>query len=287
MDGLLDSWIVSSSYKQGWNSQYDLVRCAGSVGWAVANIGVIFLVAKTGYGMTFRIAPLCLIPLLILVLTNHDESAPSDGRKSLTLRELQVGSLFKSYRYICFLVLVLCLAMANNSAFNFIPYLMKNLGLDTTKYGLVSAWRALTEIPALLICRKLRNKVPLQYLIITASCLCLAEKFISPMATSLYGLVLSNSFQGLGNGMFMSACVNYIYILAPGQLKATAQTVYKGTICLANILGNLIFGMLVGRIGISRVYDVCGYTITIGVALFVFLLFIGLKQNKPKSADVT
>jgi len=282
-DGLLDSWIVTNSYRRGWNPRYDYVRCAGSVGWAVANIGAISLIGKAGFEIAFRIAPLCLAPLLILVLTSRDGDVPAAGGKALSLRELEIGSLFRSYHYICFLILVLCLAMANNSAFNFIPYLMKNLGLDTAKYGWVSAWRALMEIPALLLSRRLRKKVPLQYLIVAASCLCLTEKFLSPMATGLSGLIFSNTFQGLGNGMFMSACVNYIYILAPGQLKATAQTVYKGTVSLANILGNLIGGALVGSIGIRSVYGVCGVTITLGVGLFIFLMKAGDRLMKRKN----
>ena len=283
-DGLLDSWAVTNSYKHGWNSKYDFIRCAGSLGWVVACIGVSFLVKKTGYETIFHIAPLCLIPLAVLILTTHDVETFPDGRKSLTFKELEIGSLFKSYHYICFLILVLCAAMANNCAYNFIPYLMKNLGLDTTKYGLVIAWRAFSEIPALLICRKLRKKVPLQYLIMASTCLFIVEKFLSPMATSLPGLIFSNTFQGLGNGMFMSACVNYIYILAPGQLKATAQTVYKGTVCLANILCNLIGGMLVGSIGIRSYYDICGCIIIVGAVLFIVLFNVGdriLKIKRP------
>ena len=57
------------------------------------------------------------------------------------------------------------------------------------------------------------------------------------------------AFYGLGNGAFLGTGTNYIYELAPVELRATAHSLFISVAQISGILGNLLGGVLFDTIG--------------------------------------
>ena len=165
---------------------------------------------------------------------------------------------------------------------------MKSVGADTEKYSILLAYRALFEIPFLLLMVKLRKRFPLKYLIMAAAsfmaveCLC-----FSLFANSFLTILLFCTFFGLGNGLFLGSALNYIYDLAPDNLKASAQAFFVAVQSTAGILGNLIGGVVFDAIGAKLFYFSVFCLYLISIAIFAGSFLIRRKAPKESAAAET
>ena len=97
-------------------------------------------------------------------------------------------------------------------------------------------------------------------------------------AHSLPTMLLFCTFFGLGNGLFLGSSLNYVYELAPANLKASAQAFFTSVASVAGILGNLLGGVLFDAIGAKPFY----LTVS-GLYLLSFGVFALSSINRKKA----
>ncbi len=250
---------------------YGMLRGAGSFLFTIGSLIISSLLPAVGVRNTFWLTGVLMMLPAALALFAREPSAKvkKSGEKKET-EKLDVGRLFRSRSYMMFLVFTFFFYLAACSESSFLPYLMRETGVPSQQYGVLLGYRALLEIPFLLLMVRLRRRFSLRSLIVCAAILMAVECLGFGLFVSGLGLMLLFcTFFGLGNGLFIGASLNYIYELAPEGLKATAQTIFVSVSSVAGILGNLLGGMVLDQIGAKPFYLVISAAYLLSVAIFV------------------
>ena len=272
----LDNLTVRNSNGLGLN--YGVIRASGSIAFAVVSLLVAMYIGGIGVENTFWLAAVLILPPVVLVLFCAEPAAAGVKKKKMPL-----ALLFKEHRYVVFLVFTAVFYTAFNFEFSFLPYFLEEAGIGNTTYGVLLAVRGGMEVPLLLWLGRLLRRFNKQHLLMVAAVLIAAESLLyGTVVDSLAAAVLVSLVYGLGNGLYIGVAPNYIYDLAPDELKATAQALYASVTAAAGIAGNLLGGVLFDAVGAQPFYR-----ITAGIFLVSILLFGGglLLWGRKKQAQ--
>lgn len=243
---------------------YGRIRSIGSILFAVS---ATFLVVLIPVENTFWIYGLGLIPVILLTMVSRDPQGGSMRKKG---NKVPLGELFQNRTYVMFLIFAFLFYIGVNFEGAFIPYYMKEVGIDTSKFSLLLALRAMFEVPFLLLMIKLRHKFSLRSLILISPILMAIECLgFGLIVRSWTGMLFFASFFGLGNGMFIGTSLNYVYEISPDDAKASAQAFFASTSQIAAILGNLTGGWILDMVGGRRFYLVAAALYLISIVMFV------------------
>lgn len=275
---LIDNFTVRNCAENKIN--YGAIRSIGSFTFAVCSLLLSYLIIpKIGVKSTFWLFGVGMIPAFVTILTIPDPKANLKIEKKKN--RVNPKELFKNYYYVTFLIFVLIIYVPFNSEYAFISYFMQAKGIDTTMLGTILALRALLEMPFLIFMGKLRHHFKLKYLMMLAAIFIGIECFCLGMfANSFLSVTLLTSIFGLGNGILIGTTSNYLYKLAPANLKATAQTLFGSATALAGFVGNLGGGFLLKIIGAEKFYILLSVIIFVGVVFFA-LSFVLHKGENP------
>ena len=259
---------------------YGLLRGLGSILFTVGSLIISSLLPFVGVGNTFWLCGvLMLIPhrfhLLLPGAQHRRQAGEKAGRRyapggAVPEPGLPAVSGFSLIFYIC----TTCEA-------NYIPYFMAAVDVPSEQYGVLMGYRALFEVPFLLLMVRLRRRFPLRILVIFSPVLMALECLgFFLFARSLPTMLLFCTFYGLGNGLFIGSSLNYLYELAPDHLKASAQAFFVAVSSVAGILGNLLGGVLFDGVGAAPFYAVVA-----GLFLLSALIFYLSIRWEKKSAQ--
>ena len=213
--------------------------------------------------------------ITMIVLWEKESLTSKELGQKLFLDSGTLTPLLKNKAYLIFLGFTLLFYVAASCEANFIPYFMEQSGVSPDTYGVVLAFRAFLEIPFLLLMVRLRRKFPLRVLVAAATGLMALECLgFGLFVQNLPTMLVFCTFFGLGNGLFIGSSLNYVYELAPDNLKATAQAFYASISSVAGILGNILGGLSFDALGAKTFYlCVMGvYLLAVGVFVLSFLL---------------
>lgn len=285
-NALMDNWLVRYSNQKGVD--YGSIRSFGSLGYAICGVLIAGAVSSFGTAWTF---PVCsaMMALVVAMSLRTDDAKPVAPATGAPAREaFNPLTLFKNYYFTTFLAFSLLLYIVINSAAAFLPYLLEEVGVSSSRYGVITAYMATLEIPMLLAARPLRRRAPLYALCIAsgfsyaAACLLLGT-----CAHSLGMIVAIETLSGVGSGLLIASAANYIYTLTPENLKATGQSIYVAVTALSGIAGNLIGGAVVDALSAPLLYCIMGVTGLISALFLLGTIVIGaklLKQSPPERA---
>lgn len=261
------------------NLNFGVLRSMSSLLFTIGALIISALLPFVGVKNTFWISGLLMIPVIIftaLVREPNSSAAHKSGEKP---EKLNPGELFHNKAYVIFLVFIFLFYIAANCEATFIPYFMTDINVSSETYGIISAYRALLEMPLLLLISKLRRRFPLRNLVVVAALLMGTECLgFALFANSFWSMLMFCTFFGLGNGLFIGSSLNYVYELAPPHLKATAQAFYASVSSIAGILGNLVGGVVLDAIGAKPFYLVIFGMYVLSVVIFMMSFF---KKKKP------
>lgn len=119
--------------------------------------------------------------------------------------------------------------------------------------------------------------MPLYYLLFGAGFGYMLEALLYSQAQNFWHILLISTLQGLGGGLQIAAASNYVYTLAPDDLKASAQTFNGAMASVAGIFGNLAGGVLIDAVGIRVFYLGTGILILVALVLYISSFVFGEK----------
>ncbi len=275
---LHDNFTVRICTEKGVN--YGGNRAIGSLAYTLGCLLLSFiLVPKFTVKYTFIMYLIASVPCLIVILTLPNPMVVKKKRAKLNPKEL-----FKNYHYVTFLIFMVIAYIPLNCEFGFISYLMEARNISLDNFGLVSAIRALTEVPILLCINRLRNRFKLKYILLAGIGILAVESVSTALFShDLISVTLITSLIGFGNGIIIGTTSHYLYKLAPEELKATAHTFYGAATAGASFIGYLAGGFVFKFFGATRFYLslFCMYMI----AIIFFSLSIALYKKTPNPAD--
>jgi predicted MFS family arabinose efflux permease len=277
-NSLMDAFVVQTCARE--KVPYGNVRLWGSIGFAVMALSLSAILPWTGVNISFFMYGAAVIPLLIIMWRRKDESAT----KSVPFREMQFGRLFKNYYFLTYILFSIFLNMPMNTSFTFLPYLVDAVGGDTAQLGLLVGYKALLEIPMLLLMKPMRKRFPLPVIIVLAGVLYIAEFALYSRTGSFMHILLIQTLSGFANGVMIGSAANYVFSLAPAGLTSTAQTVSGAMSSISTIIGSLLGGELITLVGVRGFYMISAGLVAASLVYFLITLFIGIKiLKKPLS----
>ena len=102
------------------------------------------------------------------------------------------------------------------------------------------------------------------------------------LVNSLPTMLVFAAFYGLGNGAFLGTGTNYIYELAPVELRATAHSLFISVAQFSVILGYLRGVVMLVTIGCNAFYGVTACVFLVSVAIFAASFLF--HRNKKETA---
>ena len=270
---------------------YGLLRSIGSFLFTVGSLIISALLPFVGVENTFWISGLLmLIPIGFAFFsrdpgTRRRKAQPAPQPQEKKKGGLHLGELFHNQAYVFFLVFAMFFYICTTCEANYIPYYMSTIQVPSEQYGILMGYRALLEIPFLLLMVKLRRKFPLRILVVFSPLLMAMECLgFGLFAGNLPGMLVCCTFYGLGNGLFIGSSLNYLYELAPDHLKASAQAFFVAVSSVAGILGNLLGGVFFDALGARFFYGLVGGLFLFSALIFVLSLLWERKRGAPQAA---
>ena len=280
---LMDNITVRNCTANGLS--YGAVRSFGSLTYTIGSVIISAILPTLGVGNTFWISGLILIPTLVCLWFCDDPKVVSAGKKTGPSKE-SMKQLFSSYYYVTFLVFIMLYFIPRTAEYSFVTYFMEERGIPLDNLGILMAVRAVVEIPFLFFISTIRRFIKLKYLIMIAASFVAVECLgLGLMADSFGSVLFYSSFFGIGNGIFIGVISDYLFRLAPDEVKATAQSIYASVSAASSILGNLLGGYAYALLGGVAYYIVLGITVLISVAVLWLTTYIGKKRGIINPAD--
>lgn len=280
---MLDNWQVR--YCNQKRLSYGFIRSFGSLGFTISGLAIAGLIASKGTAWTFPVCSILMAAVVVISLF-IDDIKPLSMPASENARhkeKLNPAVLFKEYYYFTFLIFVFLMWFAINCIMPFLPYLLNEINIPSSRYGVINAYTALLEIPMLMAAQPLRRWVPLHLLALGGGCCYVLTAFLlGTCAHSLPAVIVIETFHGLGSGLIIASAANYVYSLVPENLKATGQSLYVAASALAGIIGNLAGGAIIDALGARTFYCILSVMAIIAIGFFAFTLIFGTKVLKRK-----
>ncbi len=276
--GLVDNMTIQIASRCRLN--FSTIRLWGTIGYVLVGFLLTALVPSLGVEISFYLyAALALLAVLFMAIfiKNEDEPGKPDGQKRLSFRELHVGRLFSNYYFAAYCIYLMVLLMPISAGTSFLPYLMEEMGVGTEQIGIFTAGKSFLEIPMLFVIMKIRRKFNLPTLLSVMGAIYLVQQLLFSVTGSYWSLLAVSMLQGPCVGIYLSCGADYVFRLAPEELKATAHMVGTSMSSLAGVIGNVFGGFLIDLVGIRQYYFISG--IIILAVLTMFLLSFPLGKN--------
>ena len=275
---LMDAYTVQNSHLGGVS--YGHVRLWGSIGWTVMCMILSYLLPRWGVETAFYMYGLAFLPIYLLMWGAKGSDVVKASKEKRTFKSMGFGRLFKSYYFITYLFFAMLMHMPVVVSMTYLPFLVDSVGGDTAMIGLVAGYKALLEIPTLLLMKPLREKFPLPVAIGTAAVLYIIEALLYTRVTHFYQIIALQTLHGLGGGFMIGAATNYVYTMAPEGLNSTAHTMLGAVNSTAGIIGSIAGGFLIMAVGISRSYFFIAITLCFALIYFIGTFVVGVKVLK-------
>ncbi|MDO4355344.1 MAG: MFS transporter [Clostridia bacterium] len=277
-NSLMDNWLVRYSNQK--QVDYGSIRAFGSLGFAICGVAISGVVSTFGTAWTF---PVCsaMMMLVVLLSMRTDDVKPAPPAEDAPAKEsFNPLALFKNYYFTTFLAYAVLQYIVTNCVTAFLPYLLDEIDVASSNYGVITAYMAMLEIPMLIAARSLRQRVPL-YAMAAAGGLCfaIACTLLGTCAHSLIAVIVIETFSGVGNGLMIASNANYIYTLTPENLKATGQSLYIAATSLSGIVGNLVGGAIIDALGPRSYYGIMGAMALVAVSFLLVTILLGRKRE--------
>ena len=133
--------------------------------------------------------------------------------------------------------------------------IVKNLGGNTSLYGVAMFAMAFSELPVMMTVPKLMKKFNSVTLILVASIFYLCRNYTIGLAPNLIVLIIGMMFQGLSYGLFTGVITYYVTYNLETQDQMSGQTMIGiMTSGIGSTLGNVLGGVLQDTIGLNALF---------------------------------
>lgn len=265
---------------------YGDIRVYGTISYVVMSFLLGLVMTGENSGWSFPLLTLLLTPCVFYLIVSRSayRGEAARGRKT-ALKDLPYGRLFRNPYYIAYLIFTLVERIPFFCISIFQPYLIESVGGNMGYIGLIQAYRALFEIPTLLMSRRIQNIMSYRTMVILTAVLYAVQSILYGFTNSFGMMIVFTTFSGLASGFNVLGVYRYVLMLTPRELQGTGQTLVSATQSAAGILAGLFGAALIAAMGVKQLYLVIGILLTVTTLLFVLSQFILEKVFKKPFID--
>lgn len=284
MPGNIDGWIMARRAVVP-RIEYGVARGMGSLGFAVAALGLGFLYQRFGLGTMFPAYALIAVAAATVALVTPDsasgthavpdlEAAMSRPLLPQTPHSLKAAALavvtHREYRV--FAASAVLLFIAFRAAMTFLPELVLEIGGVDSHIGAAHSVGAFSEIPIMLLAAVLVHRFKADRLVLVAMLVFTARMSLYAFLRTPEALVIAQALHGPSFGLFIAASVHYIDEISPSGHKslflALAPSLYFGA---GSVIGSALAGQVVQHLGLHALYVVVPVVVAFATALFAIM----------------
>lgn len=139
---------------------------------------------------------------------------------------------------------------------------------------------SLSELPFLLLCDKLFEKLGAGKLLLTSALALILRYLVLGMTESVPLILVSQALHGWGVVVITTSMAQYLSACSPCELKARSQTLLAVVgYGVARVVGSLGGGLLANRIGISQGFYACAALCALALLIFTPRYLFALPLN--------
>ena len=259
---LLDS-LALDHVEQAKDTSFGRLRVWGSIGWAVATPAVGWFIAGKDTRYVFILAAILLTVSFLMGLTARNDI----GKRSIVrLSSDELIPVLKNKTLFLFLALIVLIAIGRVAMWNFYSVYLRDIGAGNQLLGIAFSVQAFSELPFFFYAGIVIKRFGLRKVLIF-SLLAMAVRIMAyTMIDNPIHAVLIDMSHGLTFSLFIVACIEFVNVLVPENLRATGQTLFWAAHFGAGaILGNTMAGLLYDHMNVKQMYLVCAGTICLGL----------------------
>lgn len=276
--------VAMEFMKLGRKLNYTLCRSAGSASWALACVGIGWMMSKWGADSLLVLHIVFLVVLGVLLLRIETAKRPETKESSSSTQPSGIWQLLRSYPgYTWFLIAYTLLYMSSTLCTNFQIDVITSLGGDHTSLGYSEFLMAIAEVPVVFFYGKLKKRIGLNRVLFLIFLFGTAKVFCQSFAPNLPCFMLAQLWQMVSWGMSYTAVVDYVMREVPTKdlVKGQGLLTVAGA-GIGNSLASYISGIL---------YDHFSLTVLLGAGtvaglVSVLLLMVALQSSTAGNANI-
>ena len=272
--------IAMNYINEGAYVNFGLARGIGSASWATS--ALIFGQVVSFLGANVLSIAYCIFALVTLFILYHLPESKITETKEEVQEEGSVITVIKKYKIFFFLLLGFCFMFSGATAIGtYLINIVKNLGGNTSLYGVAMFAMAFSELPVMMTVPKLMKKFNSVTLILVASIFYLCRNYTIGLAPNLIVLIIGMMFQGLSYGLFTGVITYYVTYNLETQDQMSGQTMIGiMTSGIGSTLGNVLGGVLQDTIGLNALFVFVYLMTAIGAIIIFICKFMSMKVKK-------
>lgn len=275
------SMICMDYLKAGQYINFGLSRGLGSVSYAAGAVLVGQLIDIINPTVIGYVHLLSSVLLLILLFSMPDYKIEEDNPLE---NKSNIFTIIKNYKtFFIILVAFAFMFAASTSLSTYLINIVKNLGGNTSLYGIAIFCMAASEMPVMSMTHHLLKKYKAETLILVASGFYILRNFTICLAPSLPILLIGMMLQGFSYGLFTATITYYVndYLKQEDQMMGQTMIGMMST-GLSSAIGNIFGGVLQDAFGLtSMLIFACTLTFIGFVIMFIALIKkIGIRSKR-------
>lgn len=196
-----------------------------------------------------------------------------------------VGKLLWSYPvFTVFLIGSVVMFMGYNFGCTFLIDIYKGLGGGNTEYGIGEFVMAISEVPSAFIILKLRNRIPVKWMMVCCGFFMMLKNLIPAYADSIPVVIGAQACEMLGLGLYYAGSMYFIEEQLPeADIVKGASLVSVATVGIGEGIAACLCGVIRSGFGLYGLMKIG--TFTNGLSIIIFLWMCTLKKKESKKPD--
>lgn len=273
--GFVDNWEKRLGARYDF-IDYPKMRGIGSVIYAVAALGIGYLLDGFGYSLSPYIV---LAGSVVAVVAAFFIPNPPVDAVRVRLKEA-VKHLTKSRDYMLFVLVMFLTMLSAMSTIAYLPFLNAELGGTSVDIGYVYFISTVVEALMMFFTTRLVKRFGVERMLLVG----MAGHFLRCVCFALSGstamLYLSSLLQAISWGITLPVWVIYIYEIVSRDYFATAHLLslsaaYSGS----HLIGGVIYGQLAAAVGVRQMLAI----LSVPALLAAVIFFIHIRRKRKRA----
>lgn len=246
---------------------YGCTRLFGTIGYCVLSVIVPLITLENGLFYVMTVLTILMVIVFTIILKKDQINVEIKQREKLNIKEM-----FRNKNMIFFMLYVCVINITIGAYFNFFGiYFTENLGYTKQMYGVLIAVSTLSEIPFLLLSKRIMDRFTTKQILVTSGVITGVRWLLCYYFTGFISLLFIHMLHGFGFIVLMTT-IN-VFINEKCQKKYLAQTqsiFFIQTLVFSKVFGSIIGGIFPIFFDMKHVFLLNFFICIIASVIFIF-----------------
>lgn len=262
--------------KYGIEVNYGLARGLGSAAYAIVSFIVGYLVEDFGTGalpliyLVFNFLLIVVVYTYVIPQTEKKEMIQKTESKE-EIQQLSFIAFAKKYKkFMIFVLGIVAVFFTHTIINNFFIQIIRPIGGGESQMGTAIFLAAIVELPAMALFNKMREKISCSTLIKISVILFAVKHALTMIAPHMTVIYIAQALQIGAYAIIIPASVYYVNQIIAKSDAIKGQSMVTTAITASGIIANLVGGILLDSVGVSRVLLIGVIVSIIGALIVIF-----------------